>query len=204
MALLVVALLAGVLKALVPLGPTGLLVMDRALGGRRRNAMAVAAGGAIVEAACCLAAVLGARSVLARLPELADTVRRAGAFAIVAVGLYFALRREKPLARAARADTVHLAEDLLLGVTTAALNPAMLLTWIFLVGVLASQGFRFSGLGGLLFPAFLAIGTLSTNMVVVTWLGRATRHMSSRSAHRVLRTIGFVLVICGAWQWMRH
>jgi threonine/homoserine/homoserine lactone efflux protein len=198
--LLVAGVLIGSVKTLLPLGPTGLLVVERALRGQSARAMAVAAGGVLAEALYCFGAVFGLRTILGRRPEVLDALREAGALVIFALGVYFLLfpvrwrtRRRYPH-KGARAG------DVLLGLSTAGLNPALLFTWSLVVGLLASQGLSFAGAAGLLFPPSVAAGTLGANAGLVLLLRRLKRRIDKRRIAVLVRMIGAFLVGLAALQ----
>lgn len=201
--LLLIGVCIGMAKGLIPMGPTGLLVVERGLEGRRSSGMAVAIGGILVEGAYCMFAVLGMRALVENHPEAMATIRLIGAAVVLLAGLYLLLR--SPGRRMSPASDTKAASrfpDLLLGISTASLNPAMLFTWSFVVALLAAHGFRFHSTAGLLFPIAVIAGTLACDAAVMVMLSRVGRRLSDRWRLYLEKGIALVLTLAGAIAWL--
>jgi threonine/homoserine/homoserine lactone efflux protein len=198
--LLALGFLIGFAKSFIPLGPTGLLVVERGLARRYREGLAIGAGGAVVEGAYCLAAVLGARFLMARDPQIFEALRKVGAVVILLVGVVLVWWTPD---KEGAALPVGAGGGVLIGVTSGLLNPAQAATWSGVVGVLASQGFRLRRASGLLLPAFLVVGILSSNLILMLLLRRLNRKLDRRATGRILRGIGVALIVLAGWRLIR-
>jgi threonine/homoserine/homoserine lactone efflux protein len=202
--LLVAGFAIGLSKSLVPLGPAGVLVVQRGLAGRYRNGLALALGGTLVELTYCLAAIFGFQVLIASHETAFLAVRRLGLVVIFGVGIYF-VRGPRPAVREVNTDgetpssSDGWQKDLLLGLSTNALNPAMIVTWSVMVGALASLGFRFKGAARFLFPLSVAVGTFTWDVILLMLLLRRV-HPGERTIRVVLRSLGVVLVVAAIWQ----
>src|SRR5262245_38702058 len=93
---MIVAFVLGLVCAFVgsiPIaGPTGVLIVERALSRRAREAMVAGVGAALAEGGYALFAFLGMTAALSRFPWLIAASRIVGALILIGLGLYFALR----------------------------------------------------------------------------------------------------------------
>jgi threonine/homoserine/homoserine lactone efflux protein len=193
-----VGFVIGFAKSLVPTGPTGVLVIERALARRYVNSLSIAAGGAAAELVYCLAAVLGLEAAAARHPHVFVAIRELGALVVLAVGAYLLLR--PPLARR-NEEAVLPGREFLLGLSTTGLNPTLLFTWTVAVGLLVSVGgLRFEGAKALAFPAAVVSGALTWNLVMVLLMRRLGDRLSERTMRLVLRILGGLLIASASWQ----
>lgn len=194
----------GLSKSVVPLGPTGVLVVQRGLAGRYRDGLGLALGGTLVEMTYCLAAIFGFQVLIASHEMMFLAVRRLGLVVIFGLGVYF-VGGPLPAARDVRASgdeppPAHgWQKDFLLGVSTNALNPAMIVSWSVIVGALASFGFRFRGAARFLFPLSVAVGTFTWDIILLKLVLRHV-HPGARTIRVVLRSLGVVLMIAAIGQ----
>ena len=200
MSVLLIGFLLGFAKSIVPLGPTGVLVVQRGLEHRYARAMWIALGGAIAEVLYCAGALMGLRALTARHPTVLEALNEAGIAVIAIVGAYMVLR--PPHAHAGKTpvdDGGH--RELLLGFSTTALNPTLLFTWSLIVGVLASQRqLRFDEPVRMAFPFAVVLGALSCNATMMLAIRRFRHHLSDRAATVIVRVFGVVLIVVALWR----
>jgi threonine/homoserine/homoserine lactone efflux protein len=197
---LLIGFLLGFAKSIVPLGPTGVLVVQNGLEHRYARAMWIALGGAIAEILYCAGALMGLRALTARHPHVLEALNEAGIAVIAAVGAYMVLR--PPHAHAGPPPATDGGRrQLLLGFTTTVLNPTLLFTWSLIVGVLASQRqLRFDEPVRLAFPFTVACGALSCNAAMMLAIRRFRHHLSDRAATMIVRFFGVVLMVVAVWR----
>ena len=200
MSVLLIGFLLGFAKSIVPLGPTGVLVVQRGLEHRYAPAMWVALGGAIAEILYCAGALMGLRALTARHPYVIGALNEAGIAVIAAVGAYMVLRPpHAPTGQPPRPNGGR--RDLLLGFTTTVLNPTLLFTWSLIVGVLASQRqLRFDEPVRLAFPFTVAVGALTCNALMMLAIRRFRHQLSDRAATIIVRVFGVVLLVVAVWR----
>ncbi len=198
---LVLGLICGFVGSIPIAGPVAVLVVERGLGGRGREGLALAGGAAIAEGIYAGLAFLGMTAALARFPWLLPVSRVLGAVILVALGLYFALRKRKP----ASPDEAKKDEKggrrggpFVLGLVVTAVNPTLLVTWSAVVTVLHGS-LRLHE--GALDAPFFGLGAMSGIFgwfaLFLTLLARFREKMGPGTLDKVVRTIGWLLVLVG-------
>jgi threonine/homoserine/homoserine lactone efflux protein len=138
---MIVAFVAGLLMSFIgsiaPAGPIALIVLKRGLGGQNRNALSLASGAALAEAAYALLAYLGVNFAFSRYPLQTSILRMiAGAILIVFAVLCIFGRAPQPKAE----GRGHAGANFLLGLSIAGFNPTFLVTWAGAMAVARGAG----------------------------------------------------------------
>jgi threonine/homoserine/homoserine lactone efflux protein len=198
---LVLGLLCGFIGSIPIAGPVAVLVVERALGGRAREGLALAAGAAIAEGVYAGLAFLGMTAALARFPWLLPVSRVLGAVILVALGLYFAFRKSKPAGQDEEKKDKKRGRrggPFVLGLVVTMVNPTLLVTWSAVVTVIhgsmrvqeSAGDAPFFGLGAM-------SGILSWFTLFTALLQRFREKMGPRTLDKVVRGIGWTLVAVG-------
>jgi threonine/homoserine/homoserine lactone efflux protein len=200
----VIAVLAGVAMGFVgsipAAGPLLLLVVASGLSAERKQALALAAGGALAESGYVLLAFWGLSGLLDRYAGLVIAMRLSSGLLLLALGvLALAPRRggialEKP-ARAA---------GFAIGFSLVALNPAFLLTWSGIAAAAYTLGWLDPRAG---LAPYLAVGTFFGIVIwfaCVAWLAEKNRErFRPESLQKITRGVGVLLVAMAAWLFYR-
>lgn len=198
-------LLAGVVLGFVgsipAAGPLLALVIVRGLQARRRDALALALGGALAESGYVALAFWGHAHVIEGREALARWATLASGALLVAFG-GFLLRRRAGVG-ATRSTPTASAGHFAAGFTIVALNPAFLAFWSVVASALHGAGVPIAAAS----PVLLAVGALCG---VVLWFalvaGIAQRQRERFAPERlavVVRVLGGVVVLFGCWLLLR-
>lgn len=201
---MLIALLAGAgiafFGALPVAGPVAVLILDRALAGHRREAMALALGAAIPEGIYAGAAALGAAALLERVPALLPVAHLLAGGVVVVVGAL--LLRQQAGARASSPVAAPSRGAVLTALLLTALNPTLLATWAAVGAPLVAAGVIQGAGGAAAFGLGAAAGawgggaTLATVVASHGWrLGEGGVRITRRGAGVVLVGLGVVLLV---------
>ncbi len=200
---LLLGLICGFVGSIPIAGPVAVLVLERGLGGRAREGLSIAIGASIAEGLYAGCAFLGMTAVLARFPWMLPVSRVLGAVILVALGLYFAFRKSKPpgdARQAARDDRKRgrRGGPLVLGLVVTLVNPTLLVTWSAVVTVIHGA-VRFDGnaIEAPLFGLGAMTGIVSWFSTLLALLGRFREKMGPGTLDKVVRGIGWTLVVVG-------
>lgn len=196
-----IACLAGFLMGFVgsmPIaGPTSLLVFHRGMLARYRDGWAIGLGGALVEGMYCSMAVHGFGILHDRFAFFEPLAKGVGILLLLAIGVYliFSLQEASGDRAVADASTVNWGRQFCIGLSVAACNPTLLITWSGSVAVLYSlSDLTFQGYDRIGFAASVAVG-------IVTWFSillGLLRHFRGRfpfyAQQRLMRTVGMALI----------
>jgi threonine/homoserine/homoserine lactone efflux protein len=206
----VIAVLTGFVMGFVgsmPIsGPISLLVFHRGMLARYRDGWAIGFGGAIAEGIYCAVAVLGVGAVHERFRFLEPLGEAMGILILFVLGLYFLLARqqnpeERSIAERSGATWVG---QFTIGLTVAALNPTLLVTWSAAATMLYSvANLTLHTDDSMAFAASVIIGIAAWFGVLLALLQRCREHFPFLVLQRVIRGIGVVLiaasVLWAAW-----
>ena len=192
-------LLLGAFSSVPATGPASVLVVSRAFAGRSAESVRLGIGAGLAEGFYAGMAFLGVGTVLAASPEFVP-ISRAIATVILAGVAVVLLRTRFPEAEAGQIEAP--GRSFLLGLVVSGLNPALLLAWSMIVGMLASSGYlsltyHFAGWFGLSVAVGVAGWFYIASRLIDALRVRATPE-ASRKVQRVM--VGFVVMlalICG-------
>ena len=197
---LVVGFCFGFVGSIPVAGPIALLVFAYGMQGKNKNAVLVAVGGAIAEAAYAYMAFWGLARLLVGHPEIVANSRGAGALILLGLGVYFLLRRPTkdrvegpPSGRGRKRSFV-------LGFTVTALNPTLIVTWTAAATTLFSSGLIGSAPEHALPFALGAFGGIVAWFVtLVALLHRYRARISKTTLDKIVRVVGVLLIGLGLW-----
>ena len=190
--------LFGFLGSLPVAGPIAALVLARALEGRLRAGLALAAGAALAEAGYAALTFWGVSSLIARYPAAVPASRGVAAAILLVLGVL--LLRSRPLIPGASAPIDRARGSLLLGFTITALNPTLLVTWTAATGTLAASGWlRLTPTLVAPFAVAVAMGIVAWFVLLIALVGRHQRRLEPRTLRRMLQVTGLALLALAAW-----
>jgi threonine/homoserine/homoserine lactone efflux protein len=196
---LILGLVCGFAGSIPVAGPTGVLILERGLAGKRVEAFEIAVGAAVAESAYALFAFLGMTAALHELTWLEPVARILGALILIALGLYYALARRRPPGHVAEPKVKpRRGAKLIVGLLLTGVNPTLLATWSALVAVLHStQLLRVEPLDG--FPFALGVGVGMTLWFAI-WLalvGKLRHRLEHETMSKLIKAMGWLLVAVG-------
>ncbi len=180
-------------------GPIAALVVTRGMQGRFRAGAFIALGGGLVEAAYAFLAFLGFSTFLTDYPLVIPISRGVAAVVLLILGITFA----RPQAEQKKSDIPPRDSALgsfLLGAWICAVNPTLIATWaavvttiysIELVDLQSSQALPFA-LGA-------CVGIAGWFLTLLWIIRRYRERFSPKVLARVIRGIGFALLVVAAW-----
>lgn len=192
-----VGFMMGFIGSMPIVGPVSSLVFHRGLGGRYWDGWAIGVGGALAEGVYCAVAIQGFTALHGNLPFSTTLARAMAVLLLLAVGVYFIL-----VARAHPTDPQPLRKDrwsrlnsFIVGMSAAAANPTLLLTWSASVAmVLPITNLTLQGHAKAVFPASVIAGIATWFSLLLILLHRL-RHRFPFPAYRAAtRGIGVALV----------
>ncbi|HEX4339208.1 MAG TPA: LysE family transporter [Polyangiaceae bacterium] len=203
MQLLIAAVLGIVLAFFgsVPVaGPLAVLVLERALSGRRGEGLFIAMGGALAEAIVAFGVALLFPLLFALSHTVVMVSRIAGAALVGVVGLvllvYPDVVKHPPTARRSG--------SFLTGLVLSGVNPTLLATWTVVVATLNSHGLlgrsvaaaAFFGLG-------VGAGVTGWFALLVLLSGKARDFMQGKRRTQTIRVLGLLLVCAASYLFFR-
>ena len=203
MELVLLAFVVGFAIAVPALGPATALIVRHMMRGRQREGFAFAIGATSAEGLACLAALWGVELAFGAIPGLRNVLEWGGAALVFGIGLYFMVTAgpSLPDPKAIRkTGAATLGGHTLAGFALTAFNPALIATWATIVGIGVSvTDVRLASWQKWAIPPAVTLGEL-------TWfalLSVLTKHYGTRLHERtigwIIRVIGAVLVVLGAW-----
>lgn len=200
------------LGSVPPTGPISVLVLQRGVTGRYREGMAVAIGGALIEAIYCGLAVTGFAVLFARFPSIEQGVKVVGILLLLTLGIQYVRFRAKPAPapdpsltaeQIAREEAKGERRSFVLGVSVAAANPILIVTWSTSVAMLYTlAGLRFTHVDKAAFATSVFVGMVVWFRVMLLTLRRYSGRVTLLVAQRVIRGAGVVMIalaVASAW-----
>lgn len=179
-------------------GPISLLVFHRGMLARYQEGWTIGLGGALAEGAYCALAILGLSAMHERFTFLEPLTRGLGILLLFAIGLYFTCaRQENPEASSvAQPPAAKWVGQFCLGLSVAALNPTLILTWSAAVAMLYSiTNLTFHTYDWIGFAASVVVGIVAWFSAVLALLRRFTGRFPFSTLQMVIRSIGVLLVV---------
>ncbi len=178
-------------------GPISLLVVAYSLQARYRDALALAAGGALAEGAYAALAFRGMSTLLARYPSALPWSRAAGA--VVLTGLGIAFLRGHASSGERKPSASH-RRSFLTGFGLTALNPTLLVTWTAATTTLYGTGLLSPDTATATpFAIGAGAGIVSWFSVLILLLRRHHGVFKPDTLGRAVRAVGVVLLGFGLW-----
>lgn len=177
-------------------GPLAVLIVDRAVSGRREAGLFIALGGALAEALYAFAVAVLFPILFAWSHSVLLVSRVAGAVIVALAGavLLFhpgAVHRSAPKRKRG---------SFLTGLVLSALNPTLIATWTVVVATLNSHGLLGRSVAeAALFAAGVAAGVTGWFALLVTLARAAENILDGPRRVKTVRALGFVLVCVGCY-----
>jgi threonine/homoserine/homoserine lactone efflux protein len=197
----VVALVFGFVGSLPMAGPIAILVVSNAANERYVEARRTAYGAAVAEGIYAFLAFWGFATFLARHAIVLPISHGLTGAILIGLGIYFVRFEQKDDGDKKGREGKR--GPFFLGLSVAALNPTLILTWSAVTTFLySSRWVHMDGLLAVPFGFFAALGiTLWARMIV--WILRRFRdHFPKRALTWVVRGMGIVLMAIGVWSFV--
>jgi threonine/homoserine/homoserine lactone efflux protein len=180
-------------------GPIAVLVLRLGLDHHPRQAMAIAAGGAVAESGYALLAFWGLATALDRYPMLLPASRAVGAVILLGLGLALLLRQPRDPA-AAPAAQGRIKRSIFFGFLITALNPTLIITWTAAVTALHGTGLlRLSQGQAVPFALAVSLGIVAWFATLLALVARFHDLWTPAGLNRFMRAMGGLLLAIGAW-----
>jgi threonine/homoserine/homoserine lactone efflux protein len=191
-----VGLACGFFGSIPIAGPVAVLIVERALKGRLREAFAIGMGAALAEGGYALFAFLGMTAALGRFPWLLPVSRYLAAVILVGLGLVFALARRSK-SEAAK-ENERRGGGFILGLVVTGLNPTLIATWSAVVTILhGADILRVAALDGFPFAIGAVLGIVGWFGLWIEVLRKFRRRVKESTLEKVVRVMGWLLVAGG-------
>jgi len=203
LAALLVAFILSFVSSMPIAGPIAVIVVSKGLDNQARSGLFIAIGAAVAEAIYAGLAFLGITAMIQRFPLLLPISRLFGCLILLALGVYFLVRKEKPETpaqddagkAAAKATDVGSA---FLGFSVTALNPTLIVTWTGAVSAVhAAHLLRVHELDALPFAAGVLLGIVTWFATCLWLLARFKKTVRPASVARVIKGMGVILILSG-------
>lgn len=177
-------------------GPISLLVVAYSLQARYRDALALAAGGALAEGAYAALAFRGMSVLLARYPQALPWSRAAGALVLLGLGVAFA----RGTMTSDRPPPASQGKSFFVGFGLTALNPTLLVTWTAATTTLYGTGLLRPDQATVApFAGGAAAGIVAWFAVLILLLRRHHGRLQPATIARIVRGVGILLIALGLW-----
>lgn len=199
LAIVLVAIVVGILITVPPLGPVTVLVIRQALQGDPSGAMKVGLGRVPAEVFYCALATFGIVALLEQVPGARTVIEAIGAVVFLAVGIWLLMQQPKPPAAPTDAPfTASLGYGT--GFTISILNPTLILSWSAVVAIgLSMTDLEPTLAQKLLFPIALGVGIVLGYLILIRILKRYGPKLEARFVRLVIRSMGAVFVAMSLW-----
>lgn len=198
MSVTLVGFLFGFIGSMPIGGPISLLVFHRGLLARYRDGWAIGLGGALAEGAYAALAMYGFTTLREGFTFLEPLAKGMAIVLLLALGLYFVFPhkvapQENPMTDQSGSSWVG---QFFLGLTIAALNPTLILTWSVSAAMLYSlANLTLQGSEWIAFATSVVFGIVAWFTILLALLRRFRGHFPLEVLQRVIRGLGAVLVI---------
>jgi putative LysE/RhtB family amino acid efflux pump len=198
---LAIGVAAGALTG-VPIGPVNVAVIDAAYRHTLRRAIAVGLGGAIADGLYAALGVLGVTPFLQKYPTVPPILYAISGVILLVYG--FLTARSQPVAPAAPTDvppseSVAMRREMWsgfsVGVALIILNPAAIVTWVFIMGSIIPDATVTEGIA-------CAIGVVVGSFgwfALVAYLTQKGRQVLGEKAAWIPRAVGIALMVYAAY-----
>lgn len=197
-----VELLAGAVMGFlgsIPLaGPVALLVITEGLSGDFKEAKLIAGGAALAEGLLAGWVFAGLGLLYSRFPQLEGVVEWLGAFALIAIGLWFVVRGIPAKApEGGAADKT--GAGFMLGFGLVLGNPGMIGTWGGALAALKSTGLvQISSAGAIGLGLGVVVGVLGWFFLMLRLIRTYGSVLDATALNFAVRGIGLALAIAGS------
>ncbi|MBX3228815.1 MAG: LysE family transporter [Labilithrix sp.] len=180
-------------------GPSGVMVVTRAIEGRFTEARKIGLGAALPEATYAGIAFASSSSLLDAHPSALPIVRALTSIVLIAVGATFVRWRPQETPGAAPASG-RARGAFALGFFTALFNPVAIVTWATTAGVLTSRGLLATSYAlGLPFGLGVVAGINGWYAILLVLMTRYHDRIPRRFFTWLIRGIGGFLIASGSW-----
>ena len=198
---LAIGVAAGALTG-VPIGPVNVAVIDAAYRHTLRRAIAVGLGGAIADGLYAALGVLGVTPFLQKYPTIPPILYAVSGVILLVYG--FLTARSQPVAPATPAEvppseSVAMRREMWsgfsVGVALIILNPAAIVTWVFIMGSIIPDATVTEGIA-------CAIGVMIGSFgwfALVAYLTQKGRQVLGEKAAWIPRFVGIALMVYAAY-----
>lgn len=178
-------------------GPVAIMVFESALASRARRGLQIAIGAAVAESFYALMAFWGLTTFLSRFPSLLPASKVLGALVLVALGLYFLLRKSKAKAHD-HEPSKPAGTKWLLGFTVTAFNPTLLFTWTGAITALHSTGLLPNKpIDAIPFALGVGAGIICWFMLLLALVRKFRQRLSPETLDKGIRAMGVVITLAG-------
>jgi threonine/homoserine/homoserine lactone efflux protein len=193
----IVAFVLGFLGSMPLAGPIAVMVVSRSAEKRYREARHLAYGAAVAEGFYALLAFWGFATFLARHAAILPFSHALTAAVLLGVGIHFV--RWKGACENCDEDEER-KSPFVLGISLAALNPTILLTWSVVTTALYSrQLVRMTGLMAVPFGLAAGAGVAAWFVLLVALLKRFANTFPKRAVTWTVRGMGMLLIAVAVW-----
>ena len=190
--------LMGFISSMPVAGPTSLLVFHRGMLARYRDGWAIGLGGGLAEGIYCALAVHGFSILHDSFTSFAPLAKGIGLFLLLALGLYFIFARQETPEKSlvGQPSRATWGGQFCVGLSVAALNPTLLLTWTGFLAVLHSiTNITLHSYSSVAFAASVVLGIVAWFSIFLALLRLLKGRFPFSSLQSVIRSIGLGLVL---------
>ena len=199
MNLLVAAVLGTVIAFIgsVPIaGPLAVLILERAMTGRRAEGLFIAFGGALAEAVVAFVVALLFPLLFALSHTVVTVSRIAGAAIVGTIGLVLFVHPDV----VKHPPTKRRSGSFLTGLVLSGVNPTLVATWTVVVATLNSHGLLGrSAAAAAFFGLGVGVGVTGWFSLFVLLSGKAQEFMQGHRRTQMIRLLGLVLLCAGGY-----
>lgn len=177
-------------------GAVSIFIVHHGLAGRVRDGLRLAAGAGIAEALWCAAVRLGAGRLFEHWPVLKTVAEIGGGIILLGLGLYFLLRKPKPVTASAPV-AARTGGNFRLGFALVAGNAAVPVNWLALLAIMHSLGLDRYAVSSGAFSSGVALGIFGWFTFLLVTLDFFRGRFTPRTIGLVGKGMGALLIATG-------
>jgi len=191
-------LLIGFIGSIPLAGPIALLVFRKGVEKRYAQGAAIALGAAIPEAIYCGLAFFGFDYLFGRYTWVEPAAKMLGTLLMLTLGAFFLFSRPKP--KTTDIETAaSWATSFLSGLSIAAINPVLIITWTAVATVVFSLLGGMGSNGTIAFSVMVGIGIYAWFGVMLLLMRRYHNNFHPETLALVVKVFGGLIVAMGLW-----
>lgn len=198
LAALPAGLLFGFIISIPMTGPLGVYLTGKGIAGQVKQGVFSAVGCAAIETIYCFVACMGIASLIP-YESHKDVILFVGSFLILYLGITGLTKSAVPSESRIKTSFYASLGDFSVGLFVTIFNPWVMLNWIAVAAIIATQGIEFNVTNASLFSLGVGAGTVIWFYIYLIMLKKVGTVLKLKYLHNSLRALSIALIVIGAY-----